>query len=72
MPGDTDILKELKMIIQGLELKKTIFRSNHASNYLPLEGRLPKDRELLIGGIDYALINIDRDGIILPDFLRGL
>ena len=33
-------IKEAHDMVEGLELKSTIFRSNHASNYLALEGRL--------------------------------
>ena len=43
-----ELLKEMYNIIEGLELNKTIFRSNHASNYLSLEGRFPKDKQKLL------------------------
>ena len=39
----------------GWNWKGTIFRTNHASNYLPLEGRLPADKENLLGTLDDAL-----------------
>lgn len=64
-----ELLKESRDIIKGLELKKTIFRSNHASNYLPLEGSLPKDKERLLRDHNSA-INGEVD--LKPDFLRGL
>ena len=32
-----------------------LFRTNHASNYLPLGGRLPRDRERIVAVIDAAL-----------------
>jgi len=32
-----------------------VFRTNHASNYLPLGGRLPHDRERIVQVIDAAL-----------------
>jgi radical SAM superfamily enzyme YgiQ (UPF0313 family) len=64
-----ELLKESYDIIKGLELKKTIFRSNHASNHLPLAGTLPKDKA--------ALLNAIRSGIsgsidLKPEILRGL
>ncbi len=43
-----ELLQEAHDILQGLELEHTIFRSNHASNYLPLEGTLPKDKPELL------------------------
>jgi hypothetical protein len=32
-----------------------LFRTNHASNYLPLAGRIPRDRAKIVGVIDAAL-----------------
>jgi hypothetical protein len=32
-----------------------VFRTNHASNYLPLGGHLPRDRERIVQVIDAAL-----------------
>lgn len=63
------LLVEMKNILKGLELKKTIFRSNHASNFLPLEGRLPHDKKKLIATIDEALEGRVK---LIPDFFRGL
>lgn len=64
-----ELLKEMLDIIKSLDLKKTVFRSNHASNYLPLEGRFPKDKENLVNLLDSAL----KGKISLrPEFLRGL
>ena len=62
-------LRELREIVAQLELTGTIFRANHASNYLPLKGRFPGDRERLLATIDAAL-----DGRISlkPEYLRGL
>jgi radical SAM superfamily enzyme YgiQ (UPF0313 family) len=55
LPGPEELLLETRDILAGLELDGTIFRSNHASNHLPLEGRLPADRERLLTAIDEAL-----------------
>ncbi len=64
-----ELLGELYEILKGVELKKTIFRSNHASNYLPLEGSLPKDKEKLLTTIENALKGNVR---LRPEFFRGL
>ena len=64
-----ELLEEMYSLIKGLELKKTIFRSNHASNYLPLEGRFPQDKEKLLNIIGRAI----NGGINLrPEFFRAL
>jgi radical SAM superfamily enzyme YgiQ (UPF0313 family) len=41
-------VEELKDLIEQLDLDGTVFRANHASNILPLEGRFPKDQARLL------------------------
>lgn len=48
-------LEELKSMIEGLDLEGTVFRANHSSNVLPLEGRFPKDKYRLIDELDTLL-----------------
>ncbi len=50
-----DDIRELRVLIGGLDVEKCIFRSNHASNYLSLKGVLNKNRKRLIETIDQAL-----------------
>ena len=64
-----ELLVEAHDIINGLELNKTIFRSNHASNYLPLEGRFPADKNKILERLKVA---IDGNMFLKPEFLRGL
>ncbi len=52
-----EFLQETYDILVGLELKQTVFRCNHASNYLNLEGRLPQDKPQLLAMIQAALQN---------------
>lgn len=53
---NTEVLEEIKYIIKNIDAKSgIIFRSNHASNYISLEGILPKDKEKLIKDIEKAL-----------------
>jgi coproporphyrinogen III oxidase-like Fe-S oxidoreductase len=66
---DAAILDEQAQLIARLEPPSpVIFRSNHASNALPLAGTLPKDREKLLEAIAAA-----RAGAIplRPDWARG-
>lgn len=69
---DSDsILKELKLLLENVQLKNCIFRSNHASNYLPLGGTLNRDREKLINTINNALER-PTNSYLRPEFLRRL
>ena len=49
------ILEECRMLIEHLDVAPLHFTSNHASNYLPLKGGLPEDRENFLSLIDQAL-----------------
>lgn len=51
----TDDIVELRELIEHLETDKCIFRSNHASNYLPLKGTLLGSKDRLLSEIDRAL-----------------
>ena len=64
-----ELLQEAYDIICGLKLQKTIFRCNHASNYLPLSGRFPQDKMNLLESIKSALNGKVK---LRPEFLRGL
>lgn len=48
---------ELRSIINGLELSRTVFRANHTSNPIPLSGRFPQDKHRLLSELDYLLAN---------------
>ncbi|MEM2191633.1 MAG: radical SAM protein, partial [Archaeoglobaceae archaeon] len=43
LPNAIENLQELRTLVENLEAK-TIFRCNHASNYLPIKGNLPEDK----------------------------
>jgi hypothetical protein len=43
----------------------------HASNYLSVRGRLPKDRARMLGEIETLLARRD-PSLLRPEFLRGL
>ncbi|MDL2283955.1 B12-binding domain-containing radical SAM protein [Oxalobacter sp. OttesenSCG-928-P03] len=49
------LFRELRQFVDALELKSTIFRSDHASNQLVLKGVLGKDKPKLLNQIDLAL-----------------
>ena len=49
------VLEECHLLIEHLDVDPLHFTSNHASNYLPLKGGLPEDRERFLDMIDQAL-----------------
>ena len=64
-----EVLKETELFLQQVDSEGTVFRPNHASNYLTLKGTLNGDREALLGQIGAALAG-RRD--LKPEFLRAL
>ena len=46
---------ELQRLISQLELEKTVFRSDHASNYLPLKGNLGADKQRFLAQLQQAI-----------------
>lgn len=71
LPEPFEILDELRIMIKHMDLKGTEFRSNHASNYLPIKGRLPEDKEKILKLIDGIIAKNDRR-YLRPDYLRAL
>ncbi len=53
--SDIQLFREMQQFIQALELKKTIFRSDHASNLLVLKGVLGVDKSRLLGQLAGAI-----------------
>lgn len=49
------VLEECRLLLEHLAVDPLHFTSNHASNYLPLKGSLPEERDKFIDMIDRAL-----------------
>ena len=64
-----EILGETKIILQNCDCEGAVFRSNHASNYLPLAGTLNRDKDKLIAMIDRALQGKTN---LRPEYFRAL
>jgi radical SAM superfamily enzyme YgiQ (UPF0313 family) len=64
-------LEELKLIIENSNFTDCFFSSMHASNYLSVRGRLPRDRERMLREIEKVLAARD-PALLRPEFLRGL
>jgi radical SAM superfamily enzyme YgiQ (UPF0313 family) len=69
LPTVETMLTELRTIVLGATPTDAVFRTNHASNYLPLAGRLPADRDRIVAVLDRALAG---DIALRPDRARGL
>ncbi len=69
--GPWELLKEIRMIIEGLSLSGCIFRANHASNYLPLKAVLSRDKDVLLSDLD-RIIHQKAPGSLKSEYLRGL
>lgn len=65
------LLKEMQVFIKDLSLEHSIFRSDHASNYLVLKGVLPRDKEKLLKDIQDALEHPSTTAF-RPEWMRGL
>lgn len=71
VPEPLEMLQEMRVIIQHIEgVSHCVFRTNHASNYLPLAGTLPQDKERLLKTIDRAVA--EGESVLRPEFLRAL
>ncbi len=64
-----EMLNELKNMILATELSKGLFHANHASNYLPIKARLPKDKAVTLRLIDDALAGKIS---LKPEYFRAL
>lgn len=69
LPGIPRLLGEMRTIVEHANPSDTVFRTNHASSYLPIAGQLPRDREQILHAIDLAL---DGEIPLKPEYLRGL
>lgn len=66
-----ELIEELGLFLKELNLVSTVFRSDHASNYLVLKGILNRDKEILVNRINDFLQNPE-DGKLRPEWSRGL
>lgn len=55
LPEPHEIMKELHLLVRNLHGLKCQFHANHASTYLPLAGRLPKDKPRILKEIEDGL-----------------
>jgi len=62
---------EMEHFLSALQLQRTVFRSDHASNWLALKGTLGADQERLLAQVRQA-IAAPEQAPLRPDWARGL
>jgi radical SAM superfamily enzyme YgiQ (UPF0313 family) len=68
LPDAVESIREIRDFVRGLDCT-TYFTCNHASNYLPLTGRLPSAKPALLALLDAAAAGAVP---LKPELLRGL
>ncbi len=66
-----ELFVEMQTLLSHLELKQTIFRSDHASNYLTLRGTLGRDKDRLLSIVNTA-IHEPQNVVLREEWQRGL
>ena len=63
------VLRETRLLVENLDSPGSVFRMNHASNYLVLKGTLNQAKEAMLRTIDAAEHDLSR---LRPEEWRGL
>jgi radical SAM superfamily enzyme YgiQ (UPF0313 family) len=64
-----ELLRELRTLLAYTEQSLGLFHANHASNYLPIRARMPKDKATTLNLIDRALAG---EVALKPEWMRAL
>jgi radical SAM superfamily enzyme YgiQ (UPF0313 family) len=66
-----EIAEETRLLLENLQVEGAEFLSDHISNYLPLYGRLPEDKQKMLAAIEEALAVPDNP-MLGPRKIRSL
>jgi radical SAM superfamily enzyme YgiQ (UPF0313 family) len=66
-----ELFVEVEQLLNGLTLKRTVFRSDHASNWLVLKGTLGAEKDRLLREVQQAIEN-PQSARLRPGWARGL
>jgi len=69
--GQPELFQEMHWLLDELSLEKTVFRSDHASNYLVLKGTLGRDKRALLQQVETAMRSPD-EASLREEWQRGL
>lgn len=65
------LFEEIRTFLEHLELERTVFRSDHASNYLILKGTLGRDKQKMLDQVNLAIASPSAVPL-RPEWQRGL
>ena len=65
------LMQEMETFISALDLKRTVFRSDHASNWLVLKGTFPTDKQRILAELRAAIAS-PATARFRPAWARGL
>ena len=68
VPGAPDILRETEIFLHYVDCDGSVFRMNHASNYLTLKGTLNADKPALLARVHQGMLGQG----LRPSYLRAL
>ena len=71
VPDPYMLLEELDRMISNIDADHMYFASNHASNYLPVKGWLPEEKEKMLKAIKHVLQQKD-PSMLRPEYMRAL
>lgn len=71
LPSPFELLEELKIMIENTKIKSGLFMANHASNYLPLKIKMPKDKESALQLLNKVITERD-SSYLKPEYYRAL
>jgi len=71
LPDQFGFLGELGVMVANSNFTDCFFTSNHASNYLPIRARMPRQKDATVTLIREVIESSNRK-ILRPEYLRGL
>ena len=63
-----EVVEEMRLFLTNVDSQGTVFRANHASNYVILKGNLNEDIEEMLQRLD----EVEKAGKYRPERVRGL
>jgi len=69
LPDQAGLLTELRLLVEHITIDKVQFQANHASNYLPIDCRLQKDKSQVLLMLDQAIAG---KRPLMPEYMRAL